>query len=34
LEEPGVFYLPKPFSVESLMQKVRQVLAAATIAGP
>jgi len=34
LEEPGVFYLPKPFSVESLIQKVRQVLAAATIAGP
>jgi two-component system cell cycle sensor histidine kinase/response regulator CckA len=34
LEEPGVFYLPKPFSVESLMQKVRQVLAAATIKDP
>jgi two-component system cell cycle sensor histidine kinase/response regulator CckA len=24
--EAGVFYLPKPFSVESLMQKVREVL--------
>jgi two-component system cell cycle sensor histidine kinase/response regulator CckA len=34
LEEPGVFYLPKPFSVESLMQKVRQVLAAAAIEVP
>ncbi len=34
LEEPGVFYLPKPFSVESLMQKVRQVLAAAPIELP
>ncbi len=26
LEEPGLFYLPKPFSVESLVKKVRQVL--------
>lgn len=34
LEEPGVFYLPKPFSVESLMRKVRQVLAAAPIELP
>ena len=34
LEEPGVFYLPKPFTVESLMQKVRQVLAAAAIEVP
>ena len=34
LEEPGMFYLPKPFSVESLMQKVRQVLAAAPIELP
>jgi two-component system, cell cycle sensor histidine kinase and response regulator CckA len=34
LEEPGVFYLPKPFSLESLMQKVRQVLAAAPIELP
>jgi CheY-like chemotaxis protein len=34
LEEPGVFYLPKPFSVESLMQKVRQAFAAAAIEAP
>lgn len=26
LQEPGVFYLPKPFSVDSLMGKIRQVL--------
>jgi two-component system cell cycle sensor histidine kinase/response regulator CckA len=26
LQPEGVFYLPKPFSVESLMQKVREVL--------
>ena len=26
LEEPGLFYLPKPFSVESLVKKVRQAL--------
>jgi YesN/AraC family two-component response regulator len=34
LEEPRVFYLPKPYSAESLMQKVRQVLAAAAIEVP
>ena len=34
LEEPGMFYLPKPFSVESLMQKVGQVLAAPAIEVP
>jgi CheY-like chemotaxis protein len=27
LVEDGMFYLPKPFSAESLLQKVRQVLA-------
>lgn len=26
LDEPGFFYLPKPFSMESLLRKVRQVL--------
>jgi two-component system cell cycle sensor histidine kinase/response regulator CckA len=26
LDEPGMFYLPKPFSVESLVKKVRGVL--------
>ncbi len=26
LQEPGLFYLPKPFSVASLVKKVRQVL--------
>ena len=34
LEEPGVFYLPKPYSAESLMQKVGQVLAAPAIEVP
>jgi two-component system cell cycle sensor histidine kinase/response regulator CckA len=26
LDEPGMFYLPKPFSVKSLVKKVREVL--------
>ena len=32
LQPGGVFYLPKPFSVESLMRKVKEVLAEETSA--
>jgi two-component system, cell cycle sensor histidine kinase and response regulator CckA len=34
VDEPGTFYLPKPFSVESLIQKVRQALEADGLAAP